>query len=185
MQSFRGLQLNEFLLFHGLPAEIAQRVLLQGLDPRYAGEHFGKLFGRGIYTASNSSKSDIYTTPDADTGLRCMLVVRTCLGEAHMASQASKKMLRPPERADGRGPLSSVVALTLREGGVVEHPEFIVYKETQVGPAHRSAACLFRSRPRTHSPPAHRCCPSIWSTTATTPLVRALTAPSGSRSTSS
>ena len=145
VQSFRGLHLNEFLLFHGLPSEIAKRVLLQGLDPRYAGEHFGKLFGQGIYTASNSSKSDIYTTAD-DDGRRCMLVVRTCLGEAHHADSAAPKMLRPPERADGRGPLSSVVARTLHDGGCVEHPEFIVYKETQVLPEYmiyyrHAAAC--------------------------------------------
>ena len=42
--------------------------------------------------------------------------------------------MRPPERPDKRGPLSSVVARTLREGGVVEHPEFIVFKETQASP---------------------------------------------------
>ena len=57
VDSFEGLRLNEFLLFHGLPSDIAPRVLLQGLDPRYAGEHSGKLFGQGIYLASNSSKS--------------------------------------------------------------------------------------------------------------------------------
>ena len=37
----------------------------------------------------------------------------------------------PPERSDGRGPLLSLVAVTQAEGGCVEHPEFVVYKETQ------------------------------------------------------
>ena len=44
-------------------------VMRQGLDERYAGEHFGKLFGCGVYLACHSSKSDIYTEP-GDDGLR-------------------------------------------------------------------------------------------------------------------
>jgi len=40
----------------------------------------------------------------------------------------------PPERPDGRGPLNSVAALTLQQGGVVEHPEYMVYKDSQCLP---------------------------------------------------
>ena len=36
--------------------------------------------------------------------------------------------------ADKRGPLSSVVAATVGQGGCVEHPEFIVYKGSQTLP---------------------------------------------------
>ena len=36
----------------------------------------------------------------------------------------------PPRRSDGRGPLTSTVALTQDEGGVVEHPEYIVYGDS-------------------------------------------------------
>ena len=39
---------------------------MQGLDPRYAGTHAGALFGAGVYLASNSSKSDLYTEPNYD-----------------------------------------------------------------------------------------------------------------------
>ena len=77
-----------------------------------------------------SARSDIYTTPD-EKGQRCMLVVRACLGEAHYASRPCQRSARPPERKDGRGPLSSVVARVLGDGGVVEYPEYVVFKETQ------------------------------------------------------
>lgn len=134
VETYEGLPLNEFLLFHGLPFDLVSRVCMQGLDPRYAGEHMGKLFGHGTYLASNASKSDIYTTPDPTSGMRCLLLVRTCLGEAEYASQSCPGVLRPKERRDGRGPLNSVVARTLRSGGVVEHPEYIVFKESQALP---------------------------------------------------
>ena len=95
VQSFEGLQLNEFLLFHGLPSNLVQRLALQGLDPRFAGAHFGHLFGHGTYLASNSSKADIYTTTSDEAGVRAMLVVRTCLGEPYYASRACQVCCRP------------------------------------------------------------------------------------------
>ena len=92
------------------------------------------LFGSGSYFAANSSKSDIYTTPNAAgrrAGERCILITRVCLGEGSIASRPCREAIRPPEREDGRGPLNSTVAATTREGGCVEHPEFIVFKEAQ------------------------------------------------------
>ena len=86
VQSFEGLQLNEFLLFHGLPSNLVQRLALQGLDPRFAGAHFGHLFGHGTYLASNSSKADIYTEGfEAQARLprtahRKMIIARAALG---------------------------------------------------------------------------------------------------------
>ena len=41
---------------------------------------------------------------------------------------------RPPERDDDRGPLNSVAALTIPNGGCVEHPEFVVYNGRQTLP---------------------------------------------------
>ena len=60
-------------------------------------------------------------------GWRCARL-GAALGRSHEAAQL------PPDRPDGRGPLNSVVALTQAEGGCVEHPEFIVYKEAQTLP---------------------------------------------------
>jgi hypothetical protein len=75
-----------------------------------------------------------------------VLLVRTCLGEPHVAQRADQHMRLPPERPDGRGPLSSTVALTRDKGGVVDHPEYIVYEETQTLPQyavwyHHSGSC--------------------------------------------
>ena len=55
VESYEGLNMNEYLLYHGAPSWLVSRLQTQGLDPRYAGEHFGKLYGTGIYLATNSS----------------------------------------------------------------------------------------------------------------------------------
>ena len=133
VESFQSLRINEYLLYHGASADIVERLTLQGLDPRYAGENAGKLFGSGSYFAANSSKSDIYTTPNA-AGERCILITRVCLGEASIATTPCQDINRPPERPDARGPFNSIVAATQRDGGCVEHPEFIVFKEAQALP---------------------------------------------------
>jgi len=133
VESFQSLRINEYLLYHGASADIVERLTMQGLDPRYAGENAGKLFGSGSYFAANSSKSDIYTTPNA-AGERCILITRVCLGEASVATTPCQQATRPPERVDGRGPLNSIVAATTSAGGCVEHPEFIVFKEAQALP---------------------------------------------------
>lgn len=142
VQSVEGLDLNEFMMYHGAPSELISRIHTQGLDPRYAGTHFGKMYGAGIYLATNASKADIYTTPNADKE-RCVLLVRACLGEAFVATGRCSGFIKPPERADKRGPLDSVVAEVWRlivptipkwscrknenellqsRGGAVEHP---------------------------------------------------------------
>ena len=133
VQSCDGIDANEFLLYHGAPSEIIQQLQLSGLDPRRGGENAGKMFGVGTYLATNASKSDIYTKPNAE-GERCVVVVRAALGEAHRTKVPMRNANKPPDRSDGRGPLNSVVALTQAAGGCVEHPEFIVYKEAQTLP---------------------------------------------------
>ena len=133
VQSCDGIDANEFLFYHGAPSGIIEQLQLSGLDPRRGGENAGKLFGVGTYLATNSSKSDIYTKPSA-AGERCVLVVRAALGEPHRTAVPMPKANKPPDRSDGRGPLNSVVALTHAQGGCVEHPEYIVYKETQTLP---------------------------------------------------
>jgi len=140
VQTFGSCNQNEFLLYHGAPSDTCEHLALQGLDPRYAGCHRGKMFGVGTYLASNSSKSDLYTKPNA-AGERCVLVVRAALGEAHVEkletverAREVRRWLMPPQRADGKGPLSSVVAATRAQGGAVDHPEFVVYDGNQTLP---------------------------------------------------
>lgn len=136
VQSFHRLKLNEYLMYHGVPHHLIDRIAAQNADVRYAGENFGKLFGAAIYLATNASKSDIYTTTaDGEVGgERAIFVMRACLGECHETRAPMREATRPPERADGKGPLDSVRALTQGVGGCVEHPEFMVYKSTQVLP---------------------------------------------------
>ena len=143
VQTVAGRQMNEFMMYHGAASRKIERLFQQGLDPRYSGSNGGKMFGLGTYLATNSSKADIYTEPNA-AGERCVLVVRATLGEAyyenyhtpagvtpeaHRSHIMSRRL--PPERADNRGPLSSIVGVTRQNGGAVEHPEFIVFDRRQ------------------------------------------------------
>lgn len=128
--------MNECWLFHGVPTALKERISQQGIDPRYAGTHFGKLYGFGSYFAELSSKSDIYTKPDND-GTRCMFFCRVCLGEIYEAKTTLETIRMPPERPDNRGPYNSVKAATLQYGGRVEYPEYIVYLTNQVYPEFR------------------------------------------------
>ena len=43
VQSDEQLDLNEFMLYHGAPAHLFQRLANQGLDPRYAGLNAGRM----------------------------------------------------------------------------------------------------------------------------------------------
>ena len=133
VESVVGLNMNEFLMYHGAPAEKIDRLELQGLDPRYAGEHAGKLFGAGVYLATNASKSDIYTSSN-DAGERCVLLVRVCQGEPQFTKEAMTSARKPAKRPDGRGVCNSVAALTHAQGGVVEHPEYVVFNAWQTLP---------------------------------------------------
>ena len=133
VESYQDVRVNEYLLFHGAKSEIIERLTLQGLDPRFAGENAGALFGQGSYLALNSSKSDLYTRPNAH-GERCVLLVRACLGETHWAEQPMRGAMRPPDRPDGRGPLNSISAVTIVDGGCVEYPEFIAFDKGQTLP---------------------------------------------------
>jgi ubiquitin len=132
VESLHDIKLNEFLLYHGARSDLMPQLQQQGFDPRLAGT--SAMFGLGTYLACKSSKSDIYTAPNA-AGERCMLVVRTCLGEPHKATRAEKNMTAPPPRTFGNpGRLNSVVGLTQAAGGKLQHPEYIVYKDTQALP---------------------------------------------------
>ena len=131
------LNLNEFMLYHGAPSELYERLFYQGLDPRYAGCNAGKMYGLGTYLATHSSKADCYTRANA-AGEHLVFVVRALLGEPHLERletaerKAEVKQWRlPPERTDKRGPLSSVVGVTREHGGWCVWPEYIVYERRQ------------------------------------------------------
>ena len=127
------LNLNEYLLFHGCPYNSVGSILETGLDPQRGGEYAGRMFGTGAYFAENASKSDLYTTCSACSSFkdcrhaeqeRCMLVARVLLGNSkEVTTENCSEYQRAPEGHD------SVTALTKSNGGKVDHPEFITYKE--------------------------------------------------------
>ena len=123
----RTNRINEYFLFHGLPHNLAHQIAMQGFDERYAGEHFGALFGKGVYFAETASKSDIYTSPDASND-RYMFLSRVALGETYNTRQAMRNIWKPPMRDDKRGLYNSVRAMKQSDGGCVEYLEYIIYK---------------------------------------------------------
>ena len=139
------VSMNECLLFHGCPMGAVESIMENGLDPQRGGEGVGSAFGSGAYFAENASKSDFYTTcsqccsckdckhPQAE---RCIFVVRVLLGETKVVTgqvlkdykekkQECRSWKRAPEGCD------SVTAENRQNGGVVDHREFVVYKEQQ------------------------------------------------------
>ena len=119
---------NEVLLYHGTATANLATILEHNLDHRLAGSNRGKMFGEGIYFASNASKADLYTRPEDDSNTRAIIIARVCLGKPYEASDQVQDLKLAPSG------YHSVRALTKDEGGRVEYPEYIVYKDTQVLP---------------------------------------------------
>jgi hypothetical protein len=80
----------------------------EGLDPRIynAGDHFGKMFDKGVYLATDSSEANTEEK-------HCVLVVEAAMGEPHSTETTMQYISHPPERPDGHSPPNSVVAWTL------------------------------------------------------------------------
>lgn len=135
VQSIEGIDVNEFLMYHGAEANLVSQLHKSGVDPREFGTQFGQLFKSGMYLSTNSSLSDMYTTPNEE-GERCVLLMRVCLGEPQLTAESVTNLKKPAERKDGRGSYHSVVPKTRAEGGQSEHPEYIVYDAWQVLPAY-------------------------------------------------
>jgi hypothetical protein len=129
-QSINNSLFNERFLFHGAPMERVEEICKGGLDHRRAGTNAGALFGIGTYLAEDASKSDIYAKPDS-SGLRCILVCRTCLGNTCYMNGPDQSLTMPPKNGD------SVTALRQDEGGCLEHREYIVYDRAQAVPEFR------------------------------------------------
>ncbi|CAE7474820.1 unnamed protein product [Symbiodinium microadriaticum] len=90
------------------------------------------MFGIGTYFAENASKSDFYTTcEDCHTCRdckhaeqeRCILVARVLLGETQVTKSRCDSLRRAPDGYD------SITAEKRERDGIVDHMEFITYKE--------------------------------------------------------
>jgi len=51
-------EVNEYFLFHGTCAKMIKIIMKQGADPRVCASNY---FGKGVYFAESSTKSDQYT----------------------------------------------------------------------------------------------------------------------------
>jgi len=71
---------NEAYFFHGTRAGVVELIEEHGVDERFG--QLDGLFGAGNYFAENASKADQYCTPDDDSNLFPMLLVRVCLGSS-------------------------------------------------------------------------------------------------------
>jgi len=71
--------INEFYLFHGTNPKAAMQITDADFRMDLAGSHAGTLYGRGIYFAESSSKSDEYAEED-ERKWNPMLVCRVTLG---------------------------------------------------------------------------------------------------------
>ncbi|XP_062595054.1 uncharacterized protein LOC134256426 [Saccostrea cucullata] len=89
--------INEHYLFHGTEKKYIENILTQGLDGRLANSPF---FGKGVYCAESSTKSDQYADPKQNRDLqeKQMLLVRACLGEIFVRTDTTTKhnYSRPP-----------------------------------------------------------------------------------------
>merc|ERR1712228_133998 len=95
------------------------------------GTNKGKLFGRATYLTPTFSKADTYTggtQVSPRSGARRILVVRAALGKVYETKQTMTNCEFPPYECD------SVFAVPLSRGGVVDHPEVMVYDCNQTLP---------------------------------------------------
>ena len=93
MQSPVDPELNEYYLFHGTSPDAARAIANWDFLLFLSGTAAGSLYGKGLYFAESSAKSDEYTTRDEDLfsdsyGLRAILVCRILLGRVHYSEEA-------------------------------------------------------------------------------------------------
>jgi hypothetical protein len=138
--------LRDYLLYHGAEGSIVERICTKGFDPQRGGENAGKMFGVGAYFAENASKADFYAIPDPDRspqGQRATLVTRVLLGDAFRASKETIEKLpertlnnytHAPRKPGSIDHYDSVCGLRRNENGLVDHREYVVYKDDQALP---------------------------------------------------
>eukprot|EP01135_Chromosphaera_perkinsii_P010150 Nk52_evm16s2039 gene=Nk52_evmTU16s2039 len=136
---------QEFFLFHGSCSRNTDAIIVQGLDNRVTSEH-GKMFGKGIYFAENSSKSNQYADCSfcgydncngCVDGVFVMFLCRVVLGEPYITSQKIVNLERPPPKPSGGYGLYDSVFGESQEhipDSALKYREFVVYNQFQVYP---------------------------------------------------
>eukprot|EP00397_Hematodinium_sp_SG-2012_P007039 GEMP01007079.1.p1 GENE.GEMP01007079.1~~GEMP01007079.1.p1 ORF type:complete len:841 (+),score=183.34 GEMP01007079.1:60-2582(+) len=121
---------NEFYLWHGTRPEAAEAITSGDFRVDLAGSHAGTLYGRGIYFAEASSKSDEYTEDDAN-GLRPLILCRVVCGRINYNDDGHPDVSKLVESCTS-GSFHSV--LGDREKIRNTYREFIVYDNDQAYP---------------------------------------------------
>ena len=136
------VDLNEYLLFHGCSLGAIHSIARQGFDPQRGGTVAGGMFGVGTYFAENASKSEMETTCSKcesaamfrecchAEGERRMIVARVLLGNCHVVTAPDPhRKLAETRLTDPAMPFDSHMAAVREQGGAVDHPEFIIFKQ--------------------------------------------------------
>lgn len=127
--------LNEAYLFHGTTPKAAIAIQASGFNLRLAGHHRGKMFGRGVYFAEESSKADEYAEADDAFGLCCMLFCRVICGEPLLTVNPCPEMDRQLDRRRYDSAIGD------RRQKVGTYRELVVYDGAQ---AYAEYAVLYR-----------------------------------------
>ncbi|KAI8779994.1 tankyrase [Biomphalaria glabrata] len=128
-------EVNEHYFFHGTKVQYVNSLALSGFIMSYAG--LGQ-FGRGIYGAERSTKSDQYT--DATGDVQNMLLVRMTLGNIYLVNDTEKRLairnasLPPDVDNNGQPANYNSVMSDFRDDVLGVFREFIIYNETQFYP---------------------------------------------------
>lgn len=123
-------EVNEVFLFHGTSGIAADSITTSDFKMNLSGSNAGTLYGRGIYFAENSSKSDEYTR-DSGSGIRHLLLCRVTLGRVKYLDQ---KDVDPRECEDAclKGNAHSILGDRRKCRGT--YREFAVFDSEQVYP---------------------------------------------------
>jgi len=117
---------NKMLKFHGCSREAAESIMRKGFR---LPDHWDNMYGKGVYFASDSSKSarEIYTK-----GSNMLLLCDVLLGKCWTVNKGGGEMKKVERRTLRRKGFDSVFAPRgTRQTGGVENDEYIVYDPRQ------------------------------------------------------
>ncbi|KAI1162727.1 hypothetical protein F5B18DRAFT_622667 [Nemania serpens] len=102
-------------------------ILWHSFDVKFSGQ--GCMFGAGIYTTPSSSKADIYARNHHLLSSRhAMLICRVVSNSPQQLAAADPSLAAPGVGYD------SVKGLTVVEGGTLNYPEVVVYRNDAIVP---------------------------------------------------
>ncbi|KDQ12134.1 hypothetical protein BOTBODRAFT_425046 [Botryobasidium botryosum FD-172 SS1] len=83
------------------------------------------MFGYGVYTTPISSKADGYVK-SPNSSYKAILYANVTLGKTKVMNYAQHGLRQAPNGCD------SITAATIAQGGAVEYPEMVVYREDSI-----------------------------------------------------